>query len=657
MKYRADIDGLRTVAVVPVVVYHAGLGLSGGFVGVDVFFVISGFLITYLLANEIDNRQFSLLRFYERRARRLFPALFTMLAATTVAAMLIMVPFDLSDYSKSLVATTMFAANIWFYSQEGYFTEAAELEPLLHTWSLGVEEQYYIIFPLLLFALSRLFGAGRTFAVILLLAVGSFVAAVVTLSVAPEAAFYLPHLRAWELLIGSLLALAVWRGWWDASRLPPWLAQGLALAGLAAILWPVLAYSTETPFPGLAALPPCLGAATLIAVGAGNSSLVTRFLSLPVMVFIGKLSYSLYLWHWPVISLTYYHFGALTPTLGLLCLAASFALSYLSWRYVERPVRNRQRIGDRKIVAGSATAIVLSIGIGLTIWQLDGLPNRMDPELMAMADSRNFLHDRRDCHFVTPQRARAGEVCIRGAEGVDPSFVLIGDSHADALSPAIFAAAADLGLAGYQYTDAGFVPLPGVWPLGQRETDEVEALTAFLEARPDLRTLIVARYWQHQMTGYTYRHAGDVWVDAEYDGSGTRYNGVATRNGIARLAARFPDRQIVLLDDFPSGSELHMRDQLRHMRLGEARAEMGLPTQERDAQRASYEPVLADLAAELPNLHYKPVFQSLCGPERCALFDGDTLLFRDGDHLSWDGALRLKAPFSTLLSTLPPAGH
>lgn len=642
MIYRRDIDGLRTIAVMLVIVSHAGLGLPGGFVGVDVFFVISGFLITHLLIVEINDQKFSIWRFYERRIRRLFPALFVVLAVTTGIASFVMVSFDLEDYAKSLVSTTLFAGNLWFFRQEGYFTEAAELEPLLHTWSLGVEEQYYIFFPVLLVLLFRVTCARRVFAAVFLLALGSFLAAAVTVGVALEAAFYLPHLRAWELLMGSLLAMAIWQGWWKSSRLPLWITQLLAIIGFAAIFWPAICYSSETPFPGLAALPPCLGAATLIAIGDHSRSLITRFLSLAPMVFVGKLSYSLYLWHWPLISLAYYQFGALTPQMGIICVLLSFALSYVSWRYVEKPMRNRKRVGSRMIVAASAGVFAASIGIGSTIWKLDGFPNRTNPELLALANPLNFLHDRRDCHFVTAMRASANDVCIRGADASTPSFILTGDSHADAFSPAIFTAAADLGLSGYQFTDSGFVPLPlpEVWLLGRARSDTSEALIAFIEARPWIETLIVTRYWLHQMTGYTYRHNGDVWVDEDYEGSGTSYNATATRNGLARLAIRFPERRIILLDDVPSGAALYMRDNLRRLRFDDF-SELGLPMTEYAEQRSAYESILVDIADKFPNVQYRPLFQSICDERLCPLFEGQTLLYRDGDHLSWQGALKL----------------
>lgn len=644
LTYRPEIDGLRAIAVLPVLVYHAGLGLSGGFVGVDVFFVISGFLITALLLIEIEERRFSLWQFYERRARRLFPALFVMLAATSLAATLIMVPFDLKEFGASLVATVLFAGNLWFYAQEGYFTEAAELDPLLHTWSLGVEEQFYILFPVLLLVLVRGVGARGALAGILVLAAASFLAALAVRPVAPEAAFYLPHLRAWELLLGGSLALI--RGQVRVD-LPAWVSSGLGVLGLAAILVPMALYNAETPFPGHAALPPALGAALLIAVGGS-----LRMLSWRPVIFVGRLSYSLYLWHWPVLALAFYQLGPLSPGQGAACLALSFALAYLSWRWIETPFRRRASF--HQVWASSGLGLLLTLSAGLALWRLDGLPGRLDPALLHLAEPRNFLHDRRDCHGVTPVRARAGDVCLRGAGGAAPSFILVGDSHADAISPAIFAAADARGMAGYQYTDAGFLPLPGTWRQGQAETDEAEAIIAFLKARPDLRTVIVARYWLHQITGASYRHAGDVWVDAAYHASGTAYNARATANGLRRLAARLPDRQIVLLDDVPSGAALHIRDQVRRVRLRDF-STLGLPAAEADGQRAHYAPVLAELAADVVNLHYSPVFETLCSATLCPLFDGETLLYRDGDHLSWQGALRLTAVAEVLLQS-PPFG-
>lgn len=651
MQYRPDIDGLRAVAVIPVILYHAGIGFPGGFIGVDVFFVISGFLITGIISEEMHDRRFSLVKFYARRAKRLLPALFTVLFLTSIAAIALMVPDDLADYGKSLIATVTFAANIYFFRQEGYFTEAAELKPLLHMWSLGVEEQYYIIFPVVLLALIRLLPARWVIISVAAFILTSLIGAMSALPLKPEAAFYLPHLRAWELLVGSLISLLRPTCARASARLPQQFSTVLSLLGLASILSSAIFYSTETPFPAESALLPCMGAALIIATGGHGETIISRLLSNGPIVAVGKLSYSLYLWHWPIIAFTYYATGEINLIEGLTCLAATFTLAYLTYKFIEQPVRIRPHIGHGKVLLRSSIVISTFLLMGTILWQTDGIPSRF-PELTLLSDDSKYLHDRRDCHFVTAERLTNGDICLRGSDGVLASFVLIGDSHADAFSPALFSAAKRLGLASYQVTDAGFRPLPGVRPLRGDADKRIDALFKFLDGHPSVRALIISGYWEHQMTGYTYRHSGDVWVDDGYDGSGSKYNHLATINGLARLAARFPDRQIVLLDDVPSGKALHLRDQLRRLRF-DRDAVLTMPRADYEIQRAVYVPALVELAERIENLHYRTVFDSLCGSDSCPLFDGKVLLFRDGDHLSHEGALRLTSGAESLLKNLP----
>ena len=652
MDYRADIDGLRAVAVLPVVIFHAGLGLDGGFVGVDIFFVISGYLITSLLLHELAQRRFSILDFYERRARRIFPALFAMIFVTTIVSLVLMSPQDLENFARSAIAATAFFANIWFYTQEGYFNEASELQPLLHTWSLGIEEQYYLLFPPMLWLIVQMKRWGGALAILLVCLGLSLAFCVWATGQEPNAAFYLPQYRVWELLIGSTLAIAV-----SQNRLA-WIAgfpgfAGLAAAiGLGSIAWSVAIYGPETQFPGMAALLPCLGAALLIAVGGHVQTPVSRLLSSAPLVFIGKLSYSLYLWHWPIIAFVFYTGdGNLEAPQGLACLIVAFLLAYGSWRFIEQPFRDRRRMVRKTIFGSSLAAIAIVFTTSAFIMQSEGLASRMPPEIQALMDPEIGLHDRRDCHFVSPERALADQVCARGAPSVEPSFVLVGDSHADAFSPAIFSAAERLGLAGYQYTNAGFRPMVGVSKQGdpdwQRQT---ENLIAFLKERPAVKTIIATAYWEHQMTGYTYRHEGDVWKDAGYDGTGSAYNKTATVNGIRRLAEQLPDRRIILLDDVPSGEQLHLRSNIRLLRFGHGDLS-GMPPAEAKRQRATYEPYFKDLAARHDRIHYHEIFNTLCGETVCPLFAGQTLLFRDGDHLSFKGALRMTERAQALFST------
>src|SRR5271170_3095038 len=290
-RYRPEIDGLRALAILPVLLFHYRVSpFRGGFVGVDVFFVISGYLITQLIEAERREGRFSIARFYERRVRRIFPALFVMLTAATIAAAFILFPVDLVRYANSLLATAGFAANFEFWREAGYFDVAAAEKPLLHLWSIAVEEQFYLVFPALL-----LLFQSRRVAITLAIFVLSFAFAVWGVIHAPSAAFYLLPGRAWELMLGALLAL---------HAVPfierRWIREALAVTGIALIAIAVFGYSKDTPFPGAAALLPCLGAALVIYSSVPGITSASAVLSLPPLVFVGRISYSLYLWHWPL---------------------------------------------------------------------------------------------------------------------------------------------------------------------------------------------------------------------------------------------------------------------------------------------------------------------------------------------------------------------
>ena len=287
MKYRPEIDGLRAVAILPVVLFHAGMpGFSGGFVGVDVFFVISGYLITSIIHGELQGGGFSFVNFYKRRMRRIFPALFVMLAVSFVAALVILPPSELQQFSDSLVASTFFYSNIYFLHESGYFATAAELTPLLHTWSLAVEEQFYFIFPAMLFFSWRLGHRGQM-VLMALVAVASLVAAQVYLATSPETAFFVLPTRFWELLLGALAAYLL-----AGPAFPGRGASGLSWLGLAMILAAVFAFSPSTPFPGVAALLPTLGAVLVILTCDADRG-ADRLLAWRGLVAIGLLSYSL----------------------------------------------------------------------------------------------------------------------------------------------------------------------------------------------------------------------------------------------------------------------------------------------------------------------------------------------------------------------------
>ena len=365
MKYRAEIDGLRALAVVPVILFHAGFELfSGGFVGVDVFFVISGYLITTILIEDIENKRFSIINFYERRARRILPALTVILLATTVSAYFVLFPADFREYSKSLLSVVFFVSNIFFWRESDYFATEAELTPLLHTWSLAVEEQYYVLFPIFL-VLAWRFGNVRVFWIIVVMAAISLLLSEWGWRNQPTANFYLAPTRAWELFAGSISAFVVqWRGVKKNNL--------LALVGLLAIIFSIFSYDEATPFPSVYALVPVLGV-VLLVLYAEKETIVAKLLSSKALVGIGLISYSAYLWHQPLMALYRRKVGVNLQLVesGLLVLLV-FVLSVLTWKYVEKPFRNRGRINQRFIFSASLVSFTLLSLISIAIYTTNG---------------------------------------------------------------------------------------------------------------------------------------------------------------------------------------------------------------------------------------------------------------------------------------------
>ena len=366
MRYRPEIDGLRAIAVAAVILFHAGFALfGGGFVGVDVFFVISGFLITSIIVEELKTGRFSVLRFYERRARRILPALFTVMAACVPFAYRLLSPDDLKDFAQSLAAICLFASNVLFWGESGYFDTQAELKPLLHTWSLAVEEQFYVLFPLLLLVAWRL---GRRFLLVLIGAIAalSFITSVEEVKNFPSAAFYLLPSRAWQLLVGALASFVADRWPSVALRQPAvrLASEAFGWGGMAMIVMALFLFDEQTPFPGLNAALPTVGT-VLVLLGASDRTSVGRMLAWRPLVGLGLISYSAYLWHQPLFAFTKHALLADLPTdLAIVLCAVTIVLACLSWRYVEQPFRDRSLISRGMVFALSAAGMAAFVGLG-----------------------------------------------------------------------------------------------------------------------------------------------------------------------------------------------------------------------------------------------------------------------------------------------------
>lgn len=435
--YRPDIDGLRAVAVLMVLAYHIGTRfVKGGFIGVDIFFVISGYLISKILMKELDDDRFSITAFYVRRVRRIAPALIAVLVVTTVVAYFTLLPSELKEYSWSLIAAVFSASNFFFWSQTGYFDGLASSKPLLHTWSLAVEEQFYLFFPLLL---AFVYRRGRRWVnpMVVTLAACSFVFSVWAVRYYPNLAFYWPLPRIWELMCGTCLAIGA------VPEIRSAVGRNAAsLLGFGLICYSGVLYTVATPFPGFAALAPCVGTALIIAAGTHGTTLVNRLLSLRPVVFIGLISYSLYLWHWPVIVFQAMGVGPEGLSLNLrkvLVAVVAILLGTLSWRFVERPFRTSSKgTSHKKIfaVAGICAAVPTLIACAFLIG--GGIKSRFPPSAIAVAsylenpEAGDRWHYRVGSCFITSKNKFKDfdqTTCLTPDPAL-PNYLIFGDSHA-----------------------------------------------------------------------------------------------------------------------------------------------------------------------------------------------------------------------------------
>ncbi|MDP8985379.1 MAG: acyltransferase [Pseudomonadota bacterium] len=432
--YRPDIDGLRAVAVLPVVAYHAGIHLvRGGFVGVDIFFVISGYLITQVLSSEIQSGRFSILRFYERRIRRILPALVVMLLATSLLGLMYCAPSELIDLSKSTIAAALSVSNIYFWLNAGYFDSPALAKPLLHTWSLAVEEQFYIVWPVFLILAHRYFKR-RVVLITVVIGLISFAASAIGAFNDPNSTFYLVHTRIWELALGGALALGA-----VPTRLGAGIRNLLSAVGLVLIVGSVFMIDSSLPFPGILAVPPCLGAALIILAGGDGTTVVGETLSWRPLRVIGLISYSLYLWHWPltVFQKNYAVLGGGVSERANKCLiiGVSMLMAFISWKFIEQPFRTGKfRPSEASLLRWAAIGIGVVLVSGAVGWAGAGFPGRFSSRELQIAsylrydgaklfrDGRCFLSGRADETRLAPE-------CLL-LDATRKNYLLLGDSHA-----------------------------------------------------------------------------------------------------------------------------------------------------------------------------------------------------------------------------------
>jgi len=659
--YRPDIDGLRAVAVLLVVAYHASPDhVPGGFLGVDVFFVISGFLITGLILDGLAAGTFSLLQFYARRCRRIVPALVVVLAATLALAWRTLLPGELDELGKDLAAGGTFTTNLLLWMQAGYFATAGRLKPLLHLWSLGVEEQFYLVWPVLLAAAFR-----RRLRIVPLaagLAVASFALNAAMMPHHSVAAYYLLPTRFWELLAGALLAAAERRSQLNPGALPPVAREAVGIAALAAVAGASLVLREErTPWFVPAAVG-TLASAAIVAIGP--RAWIGRLLSARPLVVVGLMSYPLYLWHWPLLSIaTIVEEGAPDRTIRAALVCASLVLAWLTWQLVERPIRERLPVRASRgrmvrFIAVSVAALAAIAGAGLAVHGLGGLPGRLSAleEVRAQVSYPAFAANEQQYPKCSGafRDAKRLSFCFTSKPG-EPAAAILGDSHADHLFPGIAAASPENWLLLAHNTCPPVFDVPAYRAGTPEECSRANQLAVGVVAAHDrIRTVVVASAYLNALDLRRPGLAPFVLTPPSSAPGMTRQEVFAygLEREVAQLEA--PGRVIVLFVDVPALNFAPTSCvDARPLRLTShpVRTPCAVPRADVDRSQAPYRAAIAQVARAHPGVRVYDPAPLFCDAAWCRADRDGALLYRDEHHLNLRGSRYVASQFLPWLAS------
>ncbi len=715
--YRPYIDGLRGVAVIAVVLYHAKLFFTtGGFIGVDIFFVISGFLITLIITRDLNAGTFSLLGFWERRVRRILPAHFVVMLASVIAAyFLILYPPDYVFFGKTVIAQSMFVSNALFMVTDNYFDEQARFSPLLHTWSLSVEEQFYILFPfVVLFStwLSRRSPASRMkrywawvdkgknsalihethsdndvgrrgyyslFTFVILFGILSLLLNIWFVDITPNIpfklkfvpdrifggatyatiGFYLLFTRMWELALGILVALC-------AVRIrSPFLADVVSISGIIAIGTSIFIFTDKTSFPGIAALLPTMGAAAFIVANESHPTRTGRILSSTPLIFVGVISYSLYLWHWPLFVFAKLTSStALSPmTMAGLC-AVAVIISWLSYRFIELPFRKKTFIHQRYVIfLLGATAMGILVLSGMLIKQHSSpFSNRIPlPARHVLETSSENIPWGGMCFQTPGDESRYGGICRIGdaQKGTKQKFVLWGDSHAEAMAPLFNTLGRAYGVQGVVFDGGNCIPIIGAHliPPAPGCEEEKEFAIRYIRDNDITQVILIAR-WSYYLTGGQNAKRAALITDTNNSSNlSIEAEKVFERKFVPMVQQLSREgRSIYIVEQVPEQPQFDLRNifyravhtkkeiQFESISMKDSEATQALPNS------------VIDSLASLPNVHIINPAKLLCKRGGlCELEAGGKLIYRDESHLSTIGAMSLEPLFTPFFKSIQSA--
>lgn len=638
MKYRPEIDGLRTISVLLVIFNHLNWSFfSGGYVGVDVFFVISGFLITQVLINSVQQNRFSIGEFYKRRIIRIGPAYFLMLAVTTIVSLFILLPDELLGYLRSVQYSLVFLSNLFMWQEiGGYFSARAEYIPLLHLWSLGVEEQFYILWPIVIWALWRFFNR-RTIIVLVVLAL-IFSVAISEYGVRhfPALTYFMMPTRAFELLIGALLAMT------PRYNLSAFFEKALGTIGLGMILVSAVFFTNQTAFPGLHGLLPCIGAALIIYYSKPHQGVDGRLLASAPMVYLGKISYPAYLWHWPIIAFLNIQHIELDVPVSIVVILTTLLLSSLTYHLLELPARRAHRYSVRQVVIyGYVIPTLIFVGIIFAITAAKGLPQRFDAQLNAMSAAINSKSQdiRLKCHgdgnyAATPDTA---ENCVLGVSNRPVDFLLIGDSHANHFAGMFDVMARDAGLRGYDITQNSTIYLTRTESF-YTDRGVRKNFSEFKIRNDKLTQIIQSGHYKAVVLGGSFaKRYRTADYEAPVQGNSQQIFEQQLREGIAII--KQTGAKVILITGNPVFEETGIDfmcpfNNVRFDKTDDCR----LPRKVHDANFANWNKLVAQLKTEQPDIQVIEPDKIMCDSDYCYSSLQETPLFFNDDHLNYKGS-------------------
>lgn len=632
LKYTPDIDGLRALAVMLVVFNHISISLfSGGFIGVDIFFVISGYLITAIIYKEITEKHFSIGHFYKKRVIRLAPAFFTVLLITSVFSLWMMLPNELLSYAKSIVYSTFLMANVYMRKEVGgYFSTSADEIPLLHLWSLGVEEQFYIFWPLLLLLLVRKTHVKWFIWIVLSFIIFSLFYAEQQILKNADKAYYRMPVRAVEMLLGALVCFL------PKLNIHAVLVRITTWAALIVLIVCAIQFNEQTIFPGLNALIPCVATATILYCTRIQANL-NFLLAHPISTWIGKISYPMYLWHWPIIVFLNIYLVKFTPMIQCFVISISIILAYFTYKFIELPAKKWLVLPNKKVILMGflLPSTIFSIFAGL-IYVTHGLPDRFDEKVgrqVAALDSAAHIL-RKSCHDAPKDRTQLPDSSICAFGDVNKSkidILLLGDSHANSMVGALDIWAKDANLRGYDPTQSTTPYLPDVKMFERKSTnvfaeniqftERNESLTAYIEKTKYSITVITAFF-------PTYLSSKVKLVDGKAETNQEVFEQSMIR-ALTRIF-KMSDRVILILD-VPSIKGLQANCVVRAYSLGISK-ECLIPAQKMRDRDRDYLKVISDLKQKFPKLEVVNPNLIICNEMVCQSALNEIPLYRDKDH-------------------------